>query len=280
MVFGLAAAGCGPPPEPQPPPQEPAAVSVPVPPQPQDDPDAAPRLASSVCAGHAVDLLQAIASHKCAIDEEEADALRAELEKAAVQGEVGVVGAVEQVHETNSVAKIAIRNRTDRPMELPLLVHSEIDAFPASANHQSLLAPTVPWPDGFSFETGRMLRKIRLEPGGYARAQVTLSHYVLVPGKRVVCPPNAKCPTPMTAQLPLTRGTHAIELRTPLYATDPSLKAVLIVNVPGPCPQLTCPAGQQVIRGCPGGMRPPPDACPRQRCVPIGKTPPTCPRVP
>lgn len=273
FVLGLAACAHG-----QPPPR-PAAGT---PPPARVAPPAAPTgtATQSPCAGPRLDLLAAIADRRCRIGEDEADELRKVVEdpaRARLRVDATPIG--------DDRVLVRIRNQGATALAVPLFVHSAVDAFPATADDRPLAAPVPSWPEGFSFDTGRMLSKVVLPPGGVADATIRIDPRV-VSETPPPCPPNAKC-APGTAVVGRLRSGHyVLRIRTPIYSGRDDLVATSRWVGPGTsaqrCPgPTTCPAGQVAVQGCPGGMPPRPGSCPpAERCVPANQPPPECPALP
>lgn len=273
LLLLLFAAGCASPaPEPQAPASTPMTAAKP-PPDAEPAPD-------SVCSGPALDLLAAIASPECRIDEAEADRLRQ-----ALGGPETVPLTLGATHVGGARVRVRIVNASMSTVTLPLFVHSEVDAFPTRAGPRPLAPPLPDWPSGFSYETGRMLAKVTLPSTGYADATIVIDARTAwtAPGD---CPPNAKCPAQVRGGAPLAPGEYELSIGTPVYSSRGDLTARVPWRVPGPkpkphCDTRKCKPGERSVPGCQGGMYRGPDACPPlNRCVPAGKPVPMCPRVP
>ena len=169
-------------------------------------------------------------------------------------------------------------------MTLPLFVHSHVDAFPAQAGSLTLTPPVPAWPAGFAFETGRMLAKVVLPPGGraWANVRLDLASLTVTSNDMRDCPPNAKCAPKVVQRGPLPPGTYFLRFKTPLYAARADLEARVRWSVGDACPPPTpCGPGQRMVSGCAGGIAPRPEDCPPPgRCVPANMPVPPCPAVP
>jgi hypothetical protein len=212
------------------------------------------------CEGKTIDLLAAIADPACRILEADADRLREALEDPAK-----TPLRIDAVVTQGALRQLSIVNTGSSPAELPLLVHTHLDAFPAKAGSLVLAPPEPAWPPGTKLETGRTFAKVVLAPGGRAFANLRLHFENLTVVASVVpdCPPNAKC-APRLERRPLPPNTYTLRFRTPLYASRADLEARLRWTTGrAPCPKpAPCKPGEHMVPGCPGGVRPRPDDCP------------------
>src|SRR5262249_55135977 len=122
--------------------------------------------------------------------------------------------------------EITITNTGAAAQSLPLLVHSALDTFPTTVDGKALAAPTPDWPNGFGFDTARMLVKIVLPPAGVARATLRIDP-TFVSREAHACPPEAKCAPDVVQSGTLPPGVHTLKIRTPLYSIRSELEATL-----------------------------------------------------
>lgn len=181
----------------------------------------APASAAGPCEGPHISLTAAIANASCRISEDEADRLRDVLEDATK-----APLKVDAVALADGRVKVRITNTGGAPQSLPLLVHSHLDNFDVSVKAQRLSPPEPDWPAGFRFETGRMLTKIVLPPGGVAEATLRIQTKIVSQEYRN-CPPNAKCAPTTVEKGQLPPGKHQLSIRTPLYSIRADLAATL-----------------------------------------------------
>jgi len=206
------------------PPTTPAVLAQPPPPSAATAPapsPVAPAGTAGPCEGPHLSLTAAIANATCRISEAEADQLRDVLEDAT-----RAPLKVEAVVLPDGRVKVRVTNSGSAPQSLPLLVHSHLDNFQVSVKGQRLSPPEPDWPPSFRFETGRMLSKIVLPPGGVAEATLRIQTKIVSEEYRD-CPPNAKCAPTRVEKGQLAPGKHALAIRTPLYSIRADLTATV-----------------------------------------------------
>lgn len=174
------------------------------------------------CEGTNLNLLDVIANTACRIREDEADRMRA-----AFESEKSNPVRVESTVRPDGAIRVRITNQGNQTLNVPLLLHSELDTFRVTADGKPLVQADVPWPEGFHFDIGRMLVRLTLDPNGWAEALVRVRPTLVAtePGN---CPPDAKCAPKISPTGELPAGKYRMAIRPPIYSSRDGLEGTFL----------------------------------------------------